>query len=75
MTKLLETAVETVRKLAPGLQDEIARAMLRLAAPNDDPEEIPAEHLASVLKGLEQARRGEFARDDEVEALFSRFGR
>jgi hypothetical protein len=29
--------------------------------------------LAAVLEGLAQAKRREFARDDEVEAAFRRF--
>lgn len=75
MTKLLEKAVQTVSRLEPEAQDEIARAMLRLAAHDDEPEEVPAELLAHVLEGLRQSLRGEFAPDDEVEALFRRFGR
>jgi len=75
MTKLLEKAVATVSQLPPEAQDEIARAMLHLAAQDDEPEEIPPEHLAHVLEGLAQSLRGEFAPDDEVEALFRRFGK
>ena len=75
MTKLFEKAIETVSQLPPAAQDEIARAMLRLAAQDDTPEEIPPEHLAYVLEGLKQSLRGEFAQDDEVEALFRRFGK
>ena len=75
MTKLFEKAVETVSQLPPEAQDEIAQAMLRLAAQDDDElEEIPVEHLAHVLEGLRQSLRGEFAPDAEVEALFRRFG-
>ena len=41
--------------------------MLTLAGENDPPEDIDPEHLAGVLEGLAQARRGEFATDAEVE--------
>ena len=75
MTKLLEKAVELVRRLPPQSQDEIAEAMLNLAAGEAEPEEIDPAHLPSVLEGLEQARRGEFVTDEQVEALFRRFGR
>lgn len=75
MTKLLEKAVQVVSRLPPEAQDEIARAMLQLAAEDDQPEEIPAEHLEAVLEGLGQSLRGELAPDDEVEALFRRFGK
>jgi len=73
MTKLLEKAMETVRALPSDSQDEIARAMLLLAAQDGEPEPVDPSHLPAVLKGLEQARRGEFAGDAEVEAAFRRF--
>ena len=73
MTKLLEKALETVRRLPPESQDEIAQAMLTLAGGESEPEEIAPEHLPAVLEGLAQARRREFATDAEVEAAFRRF--
>jgi DNA-binding TFAR19-related protein (PDSD5 family) len=75
MTKLLEQALEAVSRLAPDAQDEIARAMLRLASSGGEPEEVDAAHLPAVLEGLSQARRREFASDAEVEAAFRRFDR
>ena len=68
MTKLLEQALEAVRRLPPDTQDEIARAMLNLAGDEGQPEEIDPAHLPSVLEGLAQAKRRQFATDDEVEA-------
>ena len=74
MTKLLDLALETVRRLPPSDQDEIARAMLCLAGnENEAAEEIDPEHLPDVLEGLAQARRSEFAPEAEVEAAFRRF--
>jgi len=75
MTRLLEKAVEAVRKLPAESQDAIARAMLRLAAGDEEPEPIEPEHLSAVLEGLAQARKGEFATEAEVEAAFRRFDR
>ena len=73
MTKLLEEALEAVRRLPPASQDEIARAMLQLASSPDEPERIDPAHLTAVLEGLAQAERAEFATDGEVEAAFRRF--
>ena len=73
MTKLLEQALEAVLRLSPESQDEIARAMLSLAAHGGEPEPIDPAHLPAVLEGLAQARRREFATDAEVEAAFRRF--
>jgi hypothetical protein len=75
MTKLLEKALEAVRRLPPDSQDEIALAMLTLTGNDGDPEEIDAAHLPAVLEGLAQAKRRQFATDDEVEAAFRRFER
>ena len=73
MTKLLERALETVRRLPTGRQDEIAQAMLSLAGDEPEPEDVDPAHLADVLEGLAQARRGELASDAAVEATFRRF--
>ncbi len=75
MTKLLEKALEAVRRLPSDSQDEIARAMLNLAARDGEPEPVDPAHLPAVLEGLTQARSRNFATDAEVEAAFRRFDR
>jgi Ca2+-binding EF-hand superfamily protein len=75
MTKLLEKALEAVRRLPPDSQDEIALAMLTLSGTEEGAEEVDAAHLPAVLEGLAQAKRREFATDDEIEAAFRRFDR
>jgi len=75
MTKLLEMALEAVRRLPPDGQDEIARAMLELASGGGEPEPMEPAHLPAVLEGLAQAKRRQFATDAEVEAAFRRFDR
>ena len=73
MTKLLDKALERVRRLPSENQDEIARAMLQLAGNDAEPEVIDAAHLSAVLEGLGQRSRGEYATAEEVEAAFRRF--
>jgi hypothetical protein len=74
MTKLLDQALDTVRRLPPAEQDEIARAMLNLARSGEgELEDIDPAHLPDVLQGLAQARRRQFATDAEVAAAFQRF--
>ncbi len=75
MTKLLEKALEAGRQLPPESQDEIAQAMLHFAATDGEPEPVDLEHLPAILEGLAQARRGEFATDEEVKKAFARFDR
>jgi hypothetical protein len=73
MTKLLEKALEAVRRLPPDSQDQIALAMLSLSGNEGEPEEIDPAHLPAVLEGLAQAKRRQFATDADVEAAFRRF--
>jgi hypothetical protein len=68
MTKLLEQAIEGVRRLPLDSQDEIARAILHLAESEAEAEPVDPAHLTALLEGLAQAKRREFATDDEVEA-------
>src|SRR5271155_5846574 len=76
MTKLLDKAIDTVRRLPPANQDEIASAMLGLArAGEGEAEDIDPAHLLDVLEGLAQARRREFATDADVAAASLRFDR
>ena len=75
MTKLLEQAIEAVRRLPADSQDKIARTILHLAENEVEAEPVDPAHLTAVLEGLAQAKRREFATDDEVEAAFRRFVR
>lgn len=79
MTKLLEQAVETIRKLPAARQDEIARTILALASgdaeldDDRDEEEIDPADLPTLLERLREADESKFATDEEVEATFRRF--
>lgn len=74
MTKLLEQAIAKVRELPEEDQDTLALAMLAMA--EDDAWAVPLddETRAAIREGLEQARRGEFVPDEEIEALWKRHG-
>ena len=74
MTKLLEKALEAVRRLPPRTQDEIAYAMLSLAD-EGEPEAVDMAHLPAVLEGLAQSKRRQFATDAEIETALRRFER
>jgi len=76
MMELLEIALDSVRKLSPEEQDQVARAMLSLAGARESRvETIDPKHLAHVIEGLEQARRREFSSVEDVAAAFGRFQR
>ena len=75
MTKLLDQALQAARALPEETQDDIARVMLQLAG-QDQPAAYSlsdAERNAiDVSKAA--AARGEFASDDEVEAVWAKHG-
>jgi serine/threonine protein phosphatase PrpC len=71
MTDLLHDAVEALQRLPPERQDYITRAILALAD-DGEPEEIDPRDLSAVFDGLAQIERGEFASDEEVQALLRR---
>jgi hypothetical protein len=51
MTKLLEQAIDAVRRLPADSQDEIARTILHLAASEVADEPVDPAHLARCPKG------------------------
>ena len=74
MTKLLEKAIEHARGLPDDEQDAMALAMLTIADDHAIDRPMDEETRSAIRKGLEQARRGEFASEDEVRALRLRYG-
>lgn len=75
MTKLLEMAVEAARQLSPAEQDELARAMFEMVNASSEPYVLSAEERAAIDYSLGFADRGEFASEEEVEALFAKYSR
>ena len=76
MTKLLEQAIETARRLAPDEQDDIARAIMQLAGDSAMPPiPLTPEERQAIAKSKAASARGEFATDDEVRAVWAKHGR
>jgi hypothetical protein len=74
MMKVLEDAIEKVRKLPEDRQAYVAEVLEHIAAAGSDIFTVPDAHRAAVLEGLEQANRGEFASDDQLAALWNKCG-
>ena len=74
MNQVLEDAIEKVRKLPADRQAYVAEILEQIVAAGDDVFVVPEEHRAAVLEGLEQARRGESASDEEMSALWKKCG-
>ncbi len=74
MTKLLERAIAKARELPEDEQDALALTILAMAEGGPSLPPLDDETRAAILEGLEQARRGEFVPDEEIEALWKRYG-
>ncbi len=74
MTKLLDQALEAVRKLPPDMQDDIARVVLQLARDDAAPVTLSSEERDAISKSKASAERGEFATDEQVRAVWAKHG-
>ncbi len=73
MTKLLERAMERAQALPADVQDEIARLVLAYAGEDDEVLVLTPAEEADLLEARAEMERGEFATDDEVSAVFSKY--
>ena len=75
MTKLLDQAIETVKRLPEEAQDDIARVVLQLAGVDDvKPVPLSPEERAAIASSKAAALRGEFATDEQVAAVWRKYG-
>ena len=74
MMKVLEDAIEKVKRLPEERQAYAAEILEQIAAAGADPFMVPEEHRAAVLEGLEQSERGEFVSDGEMTAFWKKCG-
>ena len=75
MTKLLDEAVEVVRRLPSNDQDDIARAIIQLAGSElAAPVILSPEEREAIARSKAAAGRGEFATDEQVRAVWAKHG-
>ena len=75
MTKLFEKAMEAARRLSPAEQDVIARVVLELAGADDlAPVLLTDAERDAIARSKAAAERGQFATDDQVEAVWAKYG-
>ncbi|HJE22231.1 MAG TPA: hypothetical protein K8W01_01035 [Methylorubrum populi] len=73
MTKLLERAMERAQALPADMQDEIARLVLAYAGEDGAVLTLTPEEEADLREARAEMERGDFATDDEVSAVFSKY--
>jgi len=69
MTTIVEKAIDALRSLPEDRQRELAEIVIAEA---EEPEQLTPAEQAAVDEGLAQAKAGEFATEEEVEAAFAR---
>ena len=74
MMKVLEDAIEKIKRLPQDRQAYAAEVLEQIAAAGSDTFAVPDDHRAAVLEGLGQAERGEFVSDEEMAALWKKCG-
>ena len=72
MRKALEIAIEKLKALPEDRQAYAAEVIEHIAASDDGVFRIPDAHRAGVMQGLEQAQRGEFASEEEIDRALRR---
>ncbi|OGG58156.1 hypothetical protein A2853_01415 [Candidatus Kaiserbacteria bacterium RIFCSPHIGHO2_01_FULL_55_17] len=74
MTKLLEHAIEKVRRLPAAAQDDAAQILIGMAEDDQSPYVLTNEQRTEVRAALAEVQRGEFATEKEMAALWKKCG-
>jgi hypothetical protein len=75
MTKLLDQALEVARSLPSDAQDDIARVVLQLAGSDEAvPIALSTDERKAIAASKAAAKRGEFATDEQVRAVWAKHG-
>ncbi len=74
MTDLLEQAIARVRAFPPEAQDDFARVLLRLTGDAEEPVALTEDERAAIAVSKAAAARGDFATDEEVQAVWAKYG-
>jgi hypothetical protein len=74
ISKRLEKALEVVAAWPADRQDAAAEVLERMNELATTPHKLSAAERADLEEALAEARRGEFASDAEVAAMFARHG-
>ena len=74
MTRLLEEGIEAVRGLPADRQDVAGELLLGLAGVVQPGYELTLEQIADLKIAIAQADRGEFATEEELRAIWAKFG-
>jgi hypothetical protein len=74
MTKLLDKALESARRLPPAMQDDLARLILSFASEDGQPVILTPEEDEALARSETAAARHEFATDAEARRVWAKHG-
>ncbi|TFZ56867.1 hypothetical protein E4V01_17445 [Methylorubrum sp. Q1] len=74
MTDLLDKAITAARNLPPEVQDAIARMVLSYAGEEQAVDRFTSEEEAEQDEADAAEARGDFATDEEVRAIWAKYG-
>lgn len=73
MNKRLETLLDRVSTWPEEAQEELLALAMEIEARQTGVYELSEDERACVQRGLDEMRRGKFATDEQVEAVFARY--
>ena len=73
MTKLLEQGIRAVQELSAERQDMAGELLLTLAT-SEPQYGLTREQIEDLKLSIEEANRGEFATDNEIDETWKKFG-
>jgi predicted transcriptional regulator len=74
MTKTdIDAVLDRVKTWPPERQEDAVAMLLELEAASSEVYQLSEDELAEIEEGMAEIRRGEFASDEEVAALFDRY--
>ncbi len=75
MTKLMDDAINSLRRDVPAeYQDDIARVVMRLTGKARSIYQLTAAEAADLDEADAEIERGEFATDEQVRAVWAKYG-
>jgi hypothetical protein len=74
MTRLLEKAIEAARQLSPEEQDELARTIIDIIDVDSQTHALSSEERAAIERSRRAVTRGEFATEEQVAGVLSKYG-
>ncbi len=74
MNKIVESILDRVSDWPEEAQAELMQSIADIERKHFGVYQLSDDERAAVRRGLEEMRQGKFATDEEVEAVFNRFG-